>query len=78
MLKRYANSSDERDLKIQSFIVFKEVSSGVYHVEKDRHGNMREYVSESDVVMTLNTVKQVAIIGSRGVYSNFDIYEVGE
>lgn len=73
MLKRYFNNSDERKLKEQSEIMFKEVSSAVYHVEKDRFGQLQKYVSERDVVTALNFEKKVAVTGSSGIYSNFEL-----
>lgn len=73
MIKQYFNSSDERELKVQSMIMFREISSGVYHVEKDRLNELQEYVSEGDVVTCLNYYEGVAVTGSRGIFANFEL-----
>jgi hypothetical protein len=74
MFKRYYNSSDERELKMQATYMFREVSSGVYHVEKDRTDTFKdsEFVKSSTVVNMLNSYPKVAVTGSSGIYANFE------
>jgi hypothetical protein len=73
MLKKYFNSSDERILREQSMTIFKEVSSGVYHVDKDRTGVYPSYVKSDEVVEALNNKEKIAVTGNSGIYANFEL-----
>lgn len=73
MLKRYFNSSDEIRLKEQSATMFKEVSSGVYHVMKDRTGEYPSFVNSQEVVVALNNKVKIAVTGNSGIYANFEL-----
>mgnify|MGYP003483009170 FL=1 len=76
MLKRYYNSSDEILLREQSQTMFKEVSSGVYHVVKDREGVYPSFVESDEVVQALNNKVDIAVVGNNGTYSNFEAVAV--
>ncbi|MCM3109927.1 hypothetical protein [Lederbergia lenta] len=75
MLNKYFSRSDELRLLDQAVTVFKEVSSGVYYVKKDRMGVYPDYVQEDEVATVLNSPKKekVAVTGNSGLYANFDL-----
>ena len=72
-LKIY-NSLDERYYMEQSDLTYREVSGGVYFVEKDRHDDEYcNYVNPQSVVASLTEYgKKVLVIGIHGTYGNFD------
>lgn len=53
--------------------MFKEISSGVYQVVKDRMNILPSYVNSYEVVEALNTKEKVAVTGKSGRYSNFEL-----
>ena len=73
MLIFYHNSSDERLLRIHSNVMFREVSSGVYHVVKDRFSLYPSFVNSEKVISALNKKEKVAITGKSGMYANFEV-----
>jgi uncharacterized surface protein with fasciclin (FAS1) repeats len=73
MLKKYFNSSDERLLKEQSHTMFKEISSGVYHVVKDRADTYHEFVNSEEIVRALNHSIKIAVTSNSGIYANFEM-----
>lgn len=73
MYKKIYNSLDERFYMEQSELTFREVSSGVFIVEKDRHKNqIQKYVTHQLVISELNDELKVLVIGISGTYTNFD------
>jgi hypothetical protein len=73
MFKRFYNGSDEIALKEQSMAMFRELSSGVYHVIKDREDTHPEFVSSDVVVKALNYQTKIAVTGKSGMYANFEL-----
>lgn len=73
MIKQYFSSSDERRLKDQSHTMFREVSSGVYYVEKDRYGDYPRFVTSGDVTDALNNRRKTSVTSSIGIYANFEL-----
>ncbi|UGO50747.1 hypothetical protein PQE68_gp156 [Bacillus phage vB_BanS_Sophrita] len=56
-------------------IVFEEMSSGLYYVQKDRKGQMldKEFVDVREVAGTMNRRERVIILGIDGrIYTNTD------
>ena len=70
--------NEKAELKAQSEIIFVEISSGVYFIEKDRYGDFEcdiQYTSSETVVSFLNTDGglRVTVSGLDGTYSNFQL-----
>lgn len=72
MYKRYHEKYNIL-LKEQSTIAFREVSSGVYYVEKDRIGIFSLYVDSKEVINVLNDIHKVSVFGINETYSNFEL-----
>jgi len=53
--------------------MFREVSSGVYHVVKDRFSLYPSFVNSEKVISALNKKEKVAITGKSGMYANFEV-----
>ncbi len=74
LFNRYLNDdTNEERIKEQSDLVFKEVSSAIYYVEKDKLKQIHRYVSGSAVVSALNFENKVSIIGKNEIYTNFEL-----
>lgn len=70
--------SKEKRLGELANIVFEELSSGLYHVKKDRMGHMldKEFVDVREVSGAMNRREKVVIIGNDGrIYANTDFLE---
>lgn len=78
MLVKYNSSTEERRLKEQSHMMFEEVSSGIFHVKKDRTGQYKGYTGLRNVIFALNNEDKVAVAGLNGTYANFGIILWGE
>jgi len=80
-MKRFYNSSDERQLKEQATLMFEELSDGIYLVVKDRLGKHMEYATSAQVFEALNHIHNVVVVnrgGSSGYANwNFDIPKNG-
>lgn len=63
----------DRILLKHASLVFKEVSSGVYLVIKDRPGVLSEYASGEEIVRYLNSDNKTVIYGAHGTHANFKI-----
>ncbi len=76
MLKtiKYIDYPEDRS-KAYANIVLRELSSGVYYVEKDRTGELPEYISASGTVTCLRGRDKVMMTDrdKKTVYANFDI-----
>lgn len=61
--------------KHSAHVVFRELTSGLYYVEKDRYDNFPEFVAERDVVVYMRGISSVLVIERNGklAHANFDI-----
>jgi hypothetical protein len=78
-MKRFYSSSDERLLKDHAFLMFEEISDGVYLVVKDRVDRYKEYATPLQVVEALNHVHRVAVVnrGGGSGYANWNFEREG-
>ena len=78
-IKQFYNSSDERFLKEQAMIMFKELSDGIYLVVKDRVGKFMECASTQTVLQELNGREKIVVVskgGGNGYANwNFDSFD---
>jgi hypothetical protein len=61
----------------KAMVVFVEISSGIYLVDKDRKDDYPEFTSSNEVIKALNYESKVVVKNINGDYfSNFDVYDV--
>jgi hypothetical protein len=60
----------------KAMLVFEEISSGIYCIDKDRKDVYTEFTSAHEVIRALNHESKVVVKNINGDYfSNFDVYD---
>ena len=79
MIKRYFEHTEQTKIRNMSELVFEEISSGIYHIKKDRYVDFNESnFTNSDGVVKMLTIykRRITIENSTGVYANFVLSDV--
>jgi hypothetical protein len=74
MIKRFYSSGDARVIKSKAYLMFEELSDGVYLVVEDKSGDYEKYVTSTQIASALNYIYKVAVThaGGGSGYTNFD------